>query len=47
MMAILLLLNISGCVKNLANSRAISGDLRLATDISEQQSHQPDTSEAP
>jgi len=39
MIMILLSLNIGGYVENLANNHAISCDLRLATDISEQQSH--------
>ncbi len=39
MITILLSLNINDYVENLANSRAISCSLRLATDISEQQSH--------
>ncbi len=39
MIMILLSLNINDYVKNLATSRAISCNLRLATDISEQQSH--------
>ena len=42
MIAILQSLNISDRVENLTNSCAISGDLRLVTDISELQSHQTD-----
>jgi len=46
MITILLSLNISDCVENLANSPAISCDSRLVTDISEQHNINQNT-EAP
>jgi len=42
MIAILLPKNIGDCVENLANSRAINGNLCLVSDIFEPQFHQPD-----
>jgi len=39
MITIVLSLNIGAYIENLANSLVISCDLRLVTDISEQQSH--------